>query len=1091
MRVRTKTTIRNAALVGIALLASSIAAPQASAAGPRWQLSVTPVPTHLQPGGEGQIVLLAWNLGGESEGAPVTITDNLPAGVTATSIHTISTFAGNGIPETMTCAPLPAIACTWSKATAPFNETLTPDGFLEVTIKVKVEGSARDAIDEARVEGGEAPTAAISQPLHIGGGPSSFGFERYEFRPENEDGSLDTQAGSHPFQMTTTLGFDSTFEAGVPKPAAMVKDLHLELPPGLIGDPQAVPRCTVEQFTTNRLEGDYCPPETAVGLVLTTVREPAGKIGNPQEPITTMSPLFNLTPAPGEPARLGFVGAVVPIVLDTALRSGGDYGVTINNSKIPETAEVLAARVTVWGDPGDPSHNASRGWGCLRPSQVEGLGGCPPPTTARPFLTLPTSCGRQLESSVEADSWATPSKGSEVAAPLSYTLRDGAGRPVALDGCDRLPFDPSLSLAPDTQAANSPAGLKMDLRVPQDTTLAPDGLAESDLKDTTVALPEGMQVSPSSATGLEACSEESIGFSSRDASGTSFFSPSAPLCPEASKVGTVHIKTPLLPNELEGSVYLSAQNANPFGSLLALYIVAHDPVSGVLVKLAGEVHLDEHSGQVVTTFENTPQLPFEDLKLEIFGGSHGSLSTPAYCGTYTTVATFAPWSGASPASLHPTFPIDTGPDGSACASPLPFAPSLLAGTTSSRAGAFAPFTTVFSREDGNQNLGAVQLQMPQGLLGKLASVTLCPEPQASEGTCGPASEIGHTVVSVGLGSDPYTVTGGRVFITGAYKGASYGLSITEPAKAGPFDLGSGPCDCAVVRAKIDVDPHTSALTVASDPLPLMLKGVPLQVKHVDVTIDRPGFTFNPTNCSQAAISGRFSGEQGASAQASAPFQVTNCATLPFRPKFAVLTKAKTTKANGAFLHVKVSSGAGQANIKQVRVDLPRQLPSRLTTLQKACLAAVFEANPASCPAGSVVGQGTAVTPVLRGRLTGPAYLVSHGNEAFPDLEIVLQGEGITLILDGQTKITKGITSSFFNAVPDAPVSTFDLVLPQGPHSVLTGFGSLCKKPLLMPTRIVGQNGAVIKQFTRIGVSGCPRHKAHKRKHKARRGKSRR
>jgi hypothetical protein len=1093
-RVPQVVTRSGAVLARVALVVLAVtlmAAAPAVAEGPHWQLSVTPVPTHLPPGGEGQIVVLAWNLGGEGEGAPVTITDNLPTGVTATSIHTVTTFAGNGLPEVMSCSVAPVPTCTWSKAIAPFGEDLTPDGMLEMTIKVKVAGPPRTAVDEARIEGGEAPSASIRQPMVVSSSEAPFGFERYEFRPENADGSLDTQAGSHPFQMTTTLGFNSTFENGVVKPVAMLKNLHLHLPPGLLGNPGAVPECSVEEFTTNRLEGDYCPPETAVGIVLTTVREPAGKLGNPQEPITTLSPLFNLKPAPGEPARLGFVGAVLPIVLDTAVRTGNDYGVTISNFKVPETAEVLAARVTVWGFPGDSRHDAARGWGCLRPSQVELLGGCPAPTTSESYLTLPTSCDAPLESSVEADSWSTPLRAAEVAAPLFYTVRDDGGRALTQEGCDRLPFRPAMTVAPDTQTGSAPTGVKVDVKVPQDTTLSSSGFAEAAVRDTTVALPEGMQVNPASANGLEACSEAQVGFTGVDPAGTNLFTATLPeaFCPDGAKVGTVHIKTPLLPHELEGGVYLATQTANPFGSLIAMYIVAQDPESGVLVKLAGEVAVDEHTGRLTSTFKNTPELPFEELKLELFGGSTGPLSTPSHCGTYETVATMGPWSGTAAVQSSSSFRIVSGPRGTPCAAPLPFAPSLTAGSTNVQAAAFTPFTTTLSREDGDQNLAALQLHMPEGLLGKLSSVTTCPEPQASAGTCPAASLIGHTVVGVGLGSSPYTISGGQVFITGPYKGAPYGLSIAEPAKAGPFDLGSGPCDCVVVRAKIEVDPHSSALTITSDPLPTRLQGIPIQLKHANVTVDRPGFTFNPTNCSQMPITATISGEEGANAPASVPFEVANCGALAFKPTFSVSTQGKTSKLGGASIHVKVTSGNGQANIAKVRASLPKQLVSRLTTLQKACLDRVFALNPASCPAGSVVGTATAITPVLRGPLKGPAFLVSHAGRSFPDLVIVLQGEGITLDLVGNTDIKHGITSSTFAAVPDAPVSTFDLVLPEGPHSVLAAnlpekaHRSMCGQRLAMPTTITGQNGAVLQQTTKLAISGCGRRRTVKAKRK--------
>jgi hypothetical protein len=400
---------------------------------------------------------------------------------------------------------------------------------------------------------------------------------------------------------------------------------------------------------------------------------------------------------------------------------------------------------------------------------------------------------------------------------------------------------------------------------------------------------------------------------------------------------------------------------------------------------------------------------------------------------------------------------------------------------------------MLSRHDGEQDLSGVGVTMPPGLLGMLSHVEPCPEPQAAQGTCSPQSQIGHTQVAAGAGSHPFWVSG-NVFLTGPYKGSPFGLSIVVPAVAGPFNLGN-----VIVRAAIHVDPRTSALSVTSDPLPQIVDGVPLRIQTVNVTIDRPNFMFNPTNCSQQAVTGAIagalpSGAPGVTASVSTPFAVAGCKNLPFHPQFAVLTHASTSKANGAYLHVKVTSGPGQANIGKVKVDLPKQLPSRLSTLQKACVAGVFDANPANCPAGSVVGTATAVTPVLKNALAGPAYLVSHGGAEFPDLEIVLQGEGVSLVLDGQTDIKHGVTISSFNSVPDAPITTFDLVLPQGPHSALGAVANLCSGALRMPTAITGQNGAVLKQTTKIAVAGCPKHKKGKRARRSARhvrGKSKR
>jgi hypothetical protein len=408
-----------------------------------------------------------------------------------------------------------------------------------------------------------------------------------------------------------------------------------------------------------------------------------------------------------------------------------------------------------------------------------------------------------------------------------------------------------------------------------------------------------------------------------------------------------------------------------------------------------------------------------------------------------------------------------------------------------------------SRQDGTQDLQAIQLKMPPGLSGLLSSVKLCPEPQADEGLCGKESEIGETTVSVGVGGDPYSVKGGKVFITEGYEGAPYGLSIVNPAKAGPYDLEAGtPCDCVVVRAKIEVDPQTAALTITSDNtgpyrIPTILDGIPLQIQHVNVTINRPGFTFNPTNCTPMNITGSLDSTEGATSALTVPLQVTNCAVLGFKPTFTVSTSGKTSRLNGASLHVDLTYPkapfGSQANIARVKVSLPKQLPSRLTTLQKACSSRQFEANPAGCPAASFIGHAKAITPLLPVPLEGPAVFVSHGGEAFPSLVVVLQGYGVTIDLVGSTFISHaGITSTTFKTVPDQPIGSFELTLPEGPYSALAANGNLCKAKLTMPTEFLAQNGMKIDQATKITATGCARaetrahHKHTRRKHTRRR-----
>ncbi|HEY1689927.1 MAG TPA: hypothetical protein VGF95_13825 [Solirubrobacteraceae bacterium] len=1036
-------------------------------------------------GGSGQVVVMATNLGETAvSGAstPVSIDDVLPQGVTATHVEAVAgvseVLLGEGQRGPVVCAQ-PAGPCTFAGSLLPYER-------IEVTIDVSVTGSLPQGAEgevAATVSGGEGGGAKVEVrstrgPLTVSSAPTPFGVERYELMPEEAGGAPDTQAGSHPFQLTSLLVFNQGAMSGgrhreaEDLPPQLPKDLSFNLPPGLVGNATAVPQCTDAQFSSLKGPGgvgNSCPADTALGVAVVNLIENKA-FGLVNKPV----PLFNLTPTRGEPARFGFDAFDVPVVLNTSVRSGEDYGVTVSVDDITQAAAFLSSDVTFWGVPGDSRHDQARGWACL-----EGLASCASlgDEHPEPFLTLPTSCTGPLQTTMVADSWAQP---GSFLSPVGYDFpRDGIGREVGLGGCNHLAFSPSISVAPDGEAGSTPTGLTVGVDVPQEVSQNPAGFAEADVKTTTVALPAGVQLSPSSADGLLACSNAQIGFEGvNPLTGTDEFTSDAPSCPDGSKVATVRITTPLLPDPLEGAVYLAApQNfagplENPFGSLVAMYIVAEDPVSGVRVKLAGKVSPDPVSGQLVTTFEDTPQLPFEDLELHFFGSARAPLSTPASCGTYTTQASIAPWSGNAAAEPSSSFDITSGPNGAPCESPQPFAPGLQAGTTNLQAGGFTPFVLTMTRPDADQTLGGIEMQMPPGLLGKLSSVKLCGEPQASQGTCGAESLIGETVVSAGLGSDPYTVTGGKVYITTGYKGAPYGLSIVNPAKAGPFVLDEG--RPVVVRAAIYVDPHTAALRILSDPLPTILDGIPLQIQHVNVNIDRPGFIFNPTNCAATAIAGRLSSSEGASLALSTPFQVTNCASLAFKPKFEAFTSAKTSRADGAALTVKLAqAGGGEANIQRARVELPKILPSRLSTLQKACTEAQFDVNPAGCPAESIVGHAIVHTPVLSSPLEGPAYFVSHGGAKFPELIMVLQGEGITIDLAGETFISaKGVTSTTLASVPDAPVSTFELTLPTGRFSALAANGNLCDQRLVMPTEFTGQNGAQVAQKTPIGVHGC-------------------
>lgn len=1092
-----KRVVSIAAAMAVALLLLA-GAGQALAAEPWWYVTSISAPASPKST-ESEIVVDVSNLGDSPAGGllfenlfsgmnPITVVDKLPAGVTATSVH--EEGGGGGLNDG-SARQFPSLAsCTIAgqTVTCGYGVPVQPYEHIDVAIFVKVAPGSGRGENEVSVSGGGAAAVVSRHALAVEGPPAPYGVQSYELTPEEEGGLPATQAGSHPFQLTTTLMLNAQsveLEQGAAneirpqvQPLALTKDLRFNLPPGLIGNPTPLPKCSMYEFTRiypNR-EGN-CPNNTVVGVATPYVANPDSGAWVPD---VLSEPLYSLEPSVGEPARFGFITLAGPVILDTSVRTGGDYGVVVTVPNITELAAFIGNQVTFWGVPSDARHDSARNYDCLATENEAILVGgaepsCPVNEKQPPFLIMPTSCAGPWHTSIEADSWSEIGKFTE---PFEYTLQNHVGEPVSTDGCNRLSFEPSIDVAPDGQQGSTPTGLSVGVHVPQESSLNPTGLAESSVKNTTVTLPSGVALNPAAADGLLSCSVGQIALES----------PAEQTCPEASKVGTVEIKTPLLPNPLVGAVYLATQEANPFGSLVALYITVYDPVSGVRVKLAGEVKPNPVTGQLVSTFDNTPQLPFENLSLHFFGGSRAPLGTPALCGAYTTNASIAPWSGNAPAESTSTFDITSGPNGSPCSNPLPFDPSLTTGSLNIQAGAFTPFTMTMSREDGNQSLDAIQLKMPPGLLGTLSSVKLCGEAEGNAGTCGPESLIGETTVSVGLGGNPYTVKGGKVYITGPYDGAPYGLSIVNPAKAGPFNLGQ-----VVVRAKIEVNPENAALTITSDStgpyaIPQIIDGIPLQIKHVNVSIDRPDFTFNPTNCDPMAITGGLTSSQGSVSSLSVPFQVTNCAVLKFKPVFSVSTNGKTSRANGASLNVKLTypkaAFGTQANIGKVKVDLPKQLPSRLTTLQKACPAATFEANPASCPADSRIGSATATTPVLPVHLEGPAYFVSHGGQKFPELIVALSGEGVTVYLHGETFISSaGITSSTFRTIPDVPIGVFELKLPQGPDSALAANGNLCTSKLTMPTIFVGANGLTIKRSTPIAATGCPKKKTAKKKAK--------
>jgi hypothetical protein len=971
------------------------------------------------------------------------------------------------------------------------------------------------------------PNAQASGPLEI----TKFSLQTTKATrlSEASDGAVEivnepyepafTQAGGHPWALTSVVEFASEefpVENGTPvtQPTRDPKDIVVDLPPGLLGNPMAMPSCPL----TVAINEGACPDSTQLGVY--RVRWIGGK--------ESVGPIVNVTPEPGQSAEFALenTAKISAVLTGHLVRTKQGYGFAVVSTGVP-TVELYRVETTFWGVPADPSHDAMRGKFCLKVTPKEPLvcrtnGGAPAGVLPVPFLTMPTSCSAGPQSaSIHADSWEEP---GVVRVNQEYEgYAEVKTRMPAVTGCDVLQFTPTIGVQPDTELADAPVGLGVRLTVPLNE--APASNATPQIRDTSLTLPQGLSVSPGVADGIEACDEYGprginiTGPESEEIALNGELQLAPGHCPDASTVGTAEAVTPFLPEPVKGHVYLARPTCGGAGQaacteedvrdgkLYRLYIelggTGELARTGIHFKVLAETHVNPATGQLTSTVRATPQAPFSELRLHLNGGPRAPLDTPSACGTAVTTSDFTPWSapGLTPEGLSVAGTPDATPSASfgvtGCGVPASLRPGFTAGTVSSQAGRFSAFTLNLSRDDREQYFKAIQVHTPPGLLGMLSSVQLCGEPQASVGMCSVASRIGGVRAASGAGSHPFEI-GGDIYLTGPYGGAPFGLSVATHVVAGPFDLGD-----VVVRARIYVDPHTSTLTVATDEagpyaVPQIVFGVPVRLKRLLVDIDRPGFMFNPTNCKAQQVSASVSGTENAVATVSTPFAVGGCRALAFKPNFTVNTSGHTSRAIGASLDAKLSFPSGtpgsQANVAKVRVSLPRELPSRLTTLQKACPVATFEHNPASCPTGSIVGIARAYTqllPLLPTRVScprggrcskrppmsviGPVYFVSHGGEAFPQLIVVLQGDGVRVDLAGSTFIDKaGITSSTFKTVPDVPVSSFELYLPQGRGSALAANGDLCKArgKLKMPTEFIAQNGAVMRQSTQIAVSGC-------------------
>jgi hypothetical protein len=885
----------------------------------------------------------------------------------------------------------------------------------------------------------------------------------------NRDGTIDEQAGSHP------AGFVIHFELKTNSSGEIegeeVRDVLVDAPVGLAGNPDAVPTCSRQSFEG---ESPRCSGNTQVGVL----RARLSSIG------TITVPLYNVTPPPGAPTMIGFSLLGRNVLQYASVRSEDGYDLRVSSIDVPPVG-VKEVTETIWGVPADPANDPER----FCPEGELGavaVAGCASTAPLLPYLTLPAGCVAPLRTDVQVDSKLDP---GDYLGEMVESLNSG-GVPSSLAGCDAVPFSPRVVSQATSRDAGSPSGLEFELRLPNEGLLNPGGVAEAEPSKVVVALPEGFTANPSFAEGISGCSEAQYQAEQLE-------SVAGEGCPETSKLGSVISQTPLLKEPIEGSLYLAAPYKNQFGSLLAIYMVLRAPERGVLVKQAGHVEPDLATGQLVTTFENLPPLPYSSFHLHFREGARAPLATPATCGQFETVTDLTPFSSSVPVERDSFFTIEHGAEGGACPTggTPPFTPGLVAGTVNNAAGAYSPLVLRITRKDGEQEITGFATELPEGLTANLTGVPFCTEAniavarsktgtqELAEPSCPAASEIGHSQVGVGVGT-VLAYAPGSLYLGGPYEGAPFSIVSISAAKVGPFDLGT-----VVVHLPLNVDPTSARVSIPQglpDQIPHIIDGIVVHVRDIQISVDREHFTINPTSCARKTISATVygSGENFSSpaddvpATTTTPFQDADCASLAFKPGFKVSTSGKTSRKDGASLDVKLTYPNAlqgtQANIHSVHVELPKALPARLSTLNHACLAAVFLENPAKCPSQSRVGVARATTPILPVSLEGPAYFVSHGGQKFPELIVVLQGDGVTIDLAGETFISQsGITSSTFKQVPDVPVGTFELKLPTGEYSALAANTNLCNTSLAMPTVFDAQNGAQIKQNTPITVEDCP------------------
>jgi uncharacterized repeat protein (TIGR01451 family) len=1081
MRKRTVTSLA----LGVALLLAVAAPAQAETA---WQITSAHGPQNMPPGGVGQYVVQLYNSGDtDSDGSPITVTDTLPPGVSVNSLADIPSDVSNGgllWDCSATAFPATTVTCSTTGVVRAPGLSIEFRGSAEaLLLNVEVDPSPPAGGDNLVTVSGGGAGAEASTSDHTVFSPTAagFGFVAGSVAGDGFDalfpsGSPVRQAGSHPFELR--VGFDLNLRLREDPDAAelftepedRVKTLITRLPLGFIGNPQAVPMCPLGALNSSGVGGkapDDCSPNSQIGTADLVIQNGKNLSGDQGADI----PVYNLEPPPGVVAAFGFTFRGNPILIEAELDPADRYAVLTKVTAVNAFYALRSTRLTLWGVPADPAHDALR----VNPKDPT-LGDTAMNTAStapiRPFLTLPTQCDTPAGSfGMVADSWQSPG----AFAPEQH------GVEIQATGCDdpRFRFEPTIAIQPTSHEAASPTGLDIDLTVPQKDDSFVNGSPEQNaanaaklyaqsgddraivvpnLEDAVTRLPPGMAVNPSIADGLTGCSQAEVGLDDNE----------APACPDSSKIGSVEIDSPMVPDTITGSVYQARQSENPHGSLLGFYTVAQG--DGLTIKLAARVDADPETGQLTTTFLDSPQLAFTHYRLHFNGGQRAPLVNPPLCGTHSATAHFTSWNSSVPeVDTGDQMQIASGPNGKPCPSSLagrPFAPGFDAKTLLPIAGAFSPFALEVSRQDGEQELRTIETVLPPGMLGRLAGVPYCPEAaiasiSAAPGTglgqrlspnCPAASLVGHTDAAAGAGALPFH-NPGSVYLAGPYKGAPLSLAIVTPVVAGPLDLGS-----IVVRAAIHVDPVTAQIRVLGDPIPEKIvadgNGFPLNLRSVRVSMDRDRFTLNPTSCEPMAVDGTIGSLQGASARVADRFQVGACRALDFKPKLSLSVKGGTKRGAHPKLRAVLKAKPGEANIAKAQVTLPHSEFLAQDHIRTVCTRAQFAAE--ACPLGSIYGKARAFTPLLDQPLEGPVYLRSSNNP-LPDLVVALDGQ-IEIDLVGRIDSVGGGIRTTFSLVPDAPVSKFVLAMKGGKRSLLENSRNLCNSTNRATVKMDAQNG---------------------------------